>query len=165
MSKYKSSTGSYLLRELFYETTLSNKSNVLYSLKDEDHEGYPSLRRLYVEMGDLTEYNFANAFFYNIDHWLRLTECSWFKPYLNAWRKELELKVRSDALRAVMDEAKNEGSRNSYAANRFLLEKGWVGEDGNTNKRGRPSKDEIKAHVVEQAEREKQIQKHWERIQ
>ena len=150
--KFKTSQGRRLTQSLFYETTLSDKSTVLYTLKDHDHEGYPSLKRLYLETGDPTEYKFANSYLDGWTHWELLIAAEWFQPHLNQWRKELELKIKSMALWQIQEEATNDLSKSKFTANKFLLEGGWKPKDqtGGSNRRGRPSKQEIQdeAHRI-----------------
>lgn len=145
---YKNQSGAYLTRGLFYETTLADKEGVIYTLKDEDHLGYKSLKRLYIEANDPTEYRFATAHLDGVEHWERLVECSWFKPYVSQWRRELELQIRAEALLRIRAIAKDDTHKGSLAANKMLLDGAWKGEaDG--AKRGRPSK----AQVQEEATR------------
>lgn len=145
-SKYKNKSGQLLLKALFYETTLADKSSVVYTLKEQEHLGYPSLYLLYMEENDPTEYKFATKHLYGWSHWESLTECNWFKPYVDAWRKELDVRLKSQSLARIMSEAKT-GGRDAFASNKYLLEKGWVKEP--THSRGRPSKAEIKEAAYE----------------
>lgn len=140
MSKFRSGNNKLLLTSIFFEESYDDTSMVLYSLKDQDHRGYQSLYRLYIEMEDLTEWEFANTYLEGWDHWQRLCKCSWFKPLITRWRKELELKLKARALRAIQAEAAGDG-KNSYMANKFLVEKGWI--ERPEGKRGRPTKEEI----------------------
>ena len=144
--KFRNNTNGYYLKGLFYETTLADKTSVSYTLKNEDHVvgdiTYPSLYRLYLELEDTTEYVFANTYLFNWEHWERLVECNWFKPYLERWRKELELKLKAQSLARIKAIAKT-SSKETFMANKYLLERGWEPKDGQT-KRGRPSTQEIK---------------------
>ena len=139
---FKGPTGSYLTRALFYEQTLADKSSVLYTLKNEDHEGFPSLYRLYMEENDPTEYHFANKYLDGWAHWEALCECIWFKPLVERWRKEIALRIKAEALKRIALEAKST-SKNAFSANRFLVSEGWVEKTESTTKRGRPSKKEL----------------------
>lgn len=158
-SKFKNASNARLLRALFYEETDSDKSTVVYTLKDEDHQGYPSLYRLYLEMEDLLEYEFANTYLDGWSHWEMLTQCSWFKPYVTRWRKELELKIRSKALRNLREDAKSE-SRTANSSNRYLLERGW--QEKAT--KGRPSKEDVKRAAREQADAQKTLESDFLRL-
>lgn len=157
-SEFRSTNRKRLLRGLFYEQTSSDKSTVMYTLKDEDHLGYPSLGRLYLEAHDPSEYTFAKTYLESWDHWVALTEATWFKPYLFRWRKELEMKIKAEALSLIVKESRNTNSKAQFAAARFLLERGWEPKEGQ-HSRGRPSKTDIaKAtnHILETDSRMKE---------
>lgn len=139
-SQFRIDTGQRLLRGLFFETTLADKTGVVYTLKDRPHMGYPSLYQLYMATDDPTEYIFATTHLESWDHWERLCKCSWFKPYISRWRRELELRTRARAL-AQIKAAATAGTRDSFQAQKFLVNSGWRSSEG--PKRGRPSKDEI----------------------
>jgi hypothetical protein len=134
--------GTFLTKGLFFETTLADKSSVVYTLKDDPHEGFPSLYRLYMETKDPTEWKFANAHLGGWRHWELLCESEWFKPYVERWRKELELAIKSEALARIMATGRS-SSKEAFTANRFIVEKGWEPKEPQ-NKRGRPSKEEIR---------------------
>lgn len=120
-----------------------------YTLQDVDGE-YPSLRRLYFLEEDLTEYLFAVKYFDSWAHWQRICECKWFKPYIEAWRTELEIKLKAEALRSIIEESRL-GGKNSYNAKQYLIAKGWIPKDIETNRRGRPSKQDILNEASRQA--------------
>ena len=152
-----------LLKGLFYEMTLSDKSSVVYTLKDVDHEGYPSLYRLYMETNDPTEWRFAQECLDGWEHWEMLCATTWFKPYVERWRRELELRMKSEALSRIMRESKT-GSKESFQANKYLLEKGWEPKDSQ-HRRGRPSKDEIAKAAKEIATTDRRLEEDFERLQ
>lgn len=161
MSKYRSSSNTRYLKALFFEETGADKSTVLYTLKDQDHLGFPSLYRLYMELDDLTEWEFANKYLDGWEHWQMLCDCTWFKPYIARWRTELELKTRAAALRALKVAATGEGN-SSYHANKLLLEGGWKTKEGST--RGRPTKAQVEKEAIMQAEQHLKINKDYERL-
>lgn len=167
-SKYKGPTGSYLLRALFFEETNADKSTVLYTLKREDHlyDGitYPSLYRLYMETDDPTEWQFANRYFHGFEHWERICECTWFKEHIAQWRKELELKLKSEALVRIKAAAKTNGSKDTLSANRFLIDKGWEPKEGQQAKRGRPTKEDIRKAASEALSEDKRISEDMSRL-
>lgn len=162
-SKFRSEGNNNLLTKgLFFETTLADKSSCLYSLKDRDHpEGYPSLYRLYMETNDPTEYRFATTYLDGWEHWEYLCRLNWFKEYVDRWRKELDLRMKSQALAKIMTEAKT-GSKESFSANKYLLEKGWEPKDG--SKRGRPSKEEIKRNAEDLFNTNNRLSSDFDRI-
>jgi hypothetical protein len=161
-SPFKNSSHRYYLKGLFYETTLADKSSVVYTLKDHDHQGYPSLYRLYMAEKDPTEYRFANNHLGSWSHWTELCGCSWFDPYVSRWRHELELYIKSEALVKLFEEAENTLGKNSFNANKYLLEKGWVEKEKAT--KGRPSKQDIKNEATRMAKELEQIDGDFERL-
>lgn len=154
-SEFRALNNKRLLKGLFFETTLADKTGVMYTLKDEDHLGYPSLGRLYLDMEDPTEYNFAIAYLESWTHWEQLLACNWFRPFIERWRRELDVKLKSKALAEIKTEARN-GGKNSFTANRYLLERGWELKEPGAAKRGRPSKEEI-AKATDELLREKSL--------
>lgn len=161
---FKNTIGHYLLGALFYEQSMSDKSQVVYTLKDRDHLGYPSLYRLYMETDDPTEYTFATAHLDGWAHWERLTECAWFKPYVASWRRELEVRFRARSLLNIRAVANDTSSKESYQANKFLVGQGWK-EGGPQRRAGQPSKEEIKSAAHRIAQTEFQLSEDLERIQ
>lgn len=138
--KFKNSSGTHYLKALFYEIALEpNRDYVLYTLKQEDHNGYPSIHRLFVEANDPTEYEFAKKYFASWSHWKMVRECSWFKANYEAMKEELEMKIKADALRHLRN-ARND-PKNAVQVNKYLLAGGWADK---TDTRGRPSKARIK---------------------
>lgn len=162
-SEFRADNNKFLLQALFFEKTGADKSTVLYTLKDMDHLGFPSLSRLFIETNDPTEYIFATTYLGSWEHWQALTECSWFKPYIMRWRRELRVKIQSEALKAIIREAKLE-TKNSFTANRYLVEHGWEPKEGVAARRGRPSKEEIRKAAHEALEQDENFKDDFERI-
>lgn len=144
-NKFKNIMGTHLLQALFYEQAIdTDRPDVLYTLKLEDHEGFPSLHRLYVELEDTSEYVFAKTYFDNWAHWKKLCACNWFKPYLEEMREELDLKLKQRALDRLKAIAEDPENKSHYLANKLIHEQGLSIKKDN---RGRPSK----TSVVEEA--------------
>jgi hypothetical protein len=146
----KSDQGVRYLRGLFFEMA-DGRENVPYTLKDQDHsyngKDYISLYRLYMEANDPTEYTFAINHLDGWEHWEMLKKCTWFTPYADRWARELEIRTRSQALHRLRAEAQS-NSKNAFAANKLLLEKGWVEKTpGVKSTVGRPTKAAIKAEA------------------
>lgn len=146
---------------LFFETTGADKSTVVFTLKDEDHLGFQSLYRLYMEEGDPTEWKLATKHLDGWEHWEMLCQSAWFKPYVTRWRKELLLRLQSQALARIIAEAKT-SSRNSFTANKYLLERGW--EPKEKGSAGRPSKEAIKQEASRIASEAQRIESDFERL-
>ena len=136
------------LKILFWEfCSADEKDHALFTLKKVPHAGLPSLYQLYMEASDLVEYDFAIKHFENWAHWDRLCQCTWFQDHIAEWRKELAIKVKAEAVRAIQLEAKGKG-KNSYQANKWLIEKGWIETSGTSKKVGRPTKEEVKEFIT-----------------
>ncbi len=167
--QFKTEQGVFLTKSLFFEmVSYAEKPYVVYTLKNEDHQGYPSLRRLYLEEADPTEYDFANKYLAGWDHWKRLCESEWFKPYLESWREELELKLKSQAYKRMMQEAQDNFSKNKLAANKYIIEtvrRVQKNEDlGEKNTKGRPDKASVDKKALEMAEEEIKLNQDAERL-
>lgn len=144
-NKFKNSVGAHLLQALFFEVCVDvSRPDTLYTLKTEDHDAdgktYLSIHRAYVEMEDASEYQFALKYFDGWAHWKKLIECSWFKPYLEAMREELDMKLKARSLEKLKDIAADPLNKNHYMANKLIYENGLHIK---TDKRGRPSKQKI----------------------
>lgn len=155
---FRNKMNRLLTKELFYELTLADKTNVVYTLKDWDHEGYPSLYRLYLEEEDLTEYSFATKHLDSFSHWESIANADWFKDHVLRWRKELELRVKSKALRRVIEASETPG-RDSLAASKFILSYGHPGSS-----KGRPTKEDIRKVAEEEFSISKQVQNDFQRL-
>jgi hypothetical protein len=155
----KQGYGRTVTRGLFFETA-ANPELVRFTLKDEDHAGYPSLRRLYLQADDPTEYEFAIRVIGSLAQWDDLCRCKWFKPFIEAWRRELELRFKAKALSLIREEALS-GSKNAFAANRYLMEKGWEPKEG---QRGRPTKADIQREAQRQVSDDVRVSEDYDRL-
>lgn len=125
---------------LFYE---HNKTQLptMFTLRAYDFEGVPSLKRLYLEEADLVGYNFAAKHLYSWAHWEKLRNNKVLGAEIDAWERELTLKIQSEAIEKVLAQA-NEPGATGLAAAKFIATKGW---DKPT--KGRPKKADIQAEA------------------
>lgn len=140
-------------RRLFFEkTTTENLDPVVtkYTLRNKDREVngvvYKSLKKLYIEMEDIGEYDFANKYLSGWEHWEKLSSLDWFQSYLVSWRRELQVKMKARALKAISDEAALEG-KNAFSANKWLLANKWDYRNGDSESKQKNtyvSKKEVK---------------------
>lgn len=154
----KTSVGVPLTQGLFLE--IGYKDYAVYTLKDEDHiidgKTYPSLKRLYLEMEDVGEYEFANTYLLGWQHWLRLCANKAVAAHVQVWREELEIKLRSKALKEIIKKSKIETGIN---AAKFLAEKGW-----DKRKAGRPTKEDVERETRIQADINRMFEEDLSRI-
>jgi hypothetical protein len=139
-SPFRDNQNRRLTKSLFVDF---DKVYGMYTLKSEDlvvdNKVYPSLKKLYLDYSDTTEYLFAKDFFEDLDHWNILVSMPFFVPYITKWRTELELKLKAEALQAILKEAR-EGK---YDAHKFFATKAWIDKEQDPRRRGRPTKADI----------------------
>lgn len=151
-SKFKDEKGRYIVQGLFLEDQYNaDLAYYTYDGTDKTYKGrvYPSLKRLYLEESDPTEYNFANKYCFDWPHWQRLCKNSIVGRHIETWRDELSLSLQAEGLATMIDLAVND---KSYQAAKFLVDKGWV-----KNERGRPSQAEVDNEVKRRAQLEEQF--------
>lgn len=159
--KFKNDSGVWYTRALFIETA-PDKSTAIYTLKDEDLPGYPSLYRLFMEVGDPEEYTFAITHLGGWQHWKTLRESAFFKATYLEWKEELETKYRSQAVAGIIKAAQGT-SRDALQAAKYVAEKGWDKKPSKAT-RGRPSKEQVAKAAHEIALNTDRINEDFDRI-
>ena len=153
--------GSYRTQSLFLETNQSRLKPIM-TLKEIDWEYkgevLPSLRKVYMELADPEEYTVAIKVLGSWEHWLRLLENKAIMKYLNQYRSELEVKIRSGAVKSLIQTAELDGSKGTAAA-KYIAEKGW-----DKRKAGAPSKVEVKRELAIHANIDSEIEDDLKRI-
>ena len=136
--------GKPLTQSLFLEIGYTDFA--VYTLKDFDYEYngkvYHSLKRLYIECEDPTEYEFANLHLLGWRHWLRLCENKQVAKHIDEWRAELEYKLRSKAVKMMLTSAHG----GNYQAAKWFADRGWSNKGA-----GRPSKADVEHEKKVQA--------------
>lgn len=163
-NKFRAENNGRLMRTLFHEMAMESKDRVLYTLKDRDWEGYPSIQRLYLELSDPSEYLIATTLFDGVEHWERICETEWFKPVLEKMRHSLDLKLKSEALQELIKDARS-GSLSSKASAKYILDKGYNAVSPTKRRAGRPSKEEVARNAALQAASRNDLQDDFDRIQ
>lgn len=155
----KTANGIPLTQGLFLE--IGYKEYAVFTTKDEDYEYngkvYPSLKRLYLEMEDVGEYEFATTYLLGWNHWQRLCGNKEVAKHVEEWRYELELKLRSKAIKSILKKTSVEQGIN---AARWVAEKGW-----DKRKAGRPTKEDIQKETRIQADLDRQFQEDLKRLE
>ncbi len=85
------------------------------------------LRELYIQEADITEHRFAMKHFGTWKDWLSYVASN--EAAVTQWRKELELKLRGEAYRVVIETSRY-GGKDALQAAKFLLQKGVLSRDG-----------------------------------
>jgi DNA repair exonuclease SbcCD ATPase subunit len=165
VSKFRNSLNNKLVTVgLFLEHTNDIRNGfAIYTLKDQDHRigdrFYLALKPKYLELEDITEYEFATTYFENWTHWERILNVPELRKHIDQWRKELELKIKAKALKRLMKEAA-EGGKEATSINKFLVQRGYVDKDT----KGRPSKQAIKEEAERLASLEQSLNEDLARI-
>ena len=131
-TKYtKTIKGVVRTKSLFYELSYDKPEFVIFTLKDQDleHKGktYVSMSNLFRSLvpQDPTEYTFAMAVFGSWYVWEVIREAPQLKVYVSRWRREADIKIKSEAIKAIAEEMNSQG-RSSFTAAKLLLERGWI---------------------------------------
>lgn len=163
-SPWKNSNGVWRTHSLFAEKVDGAlREKAVYTLKAEDWKGYPSLKRLYIELGDVTGYLLSQQYLGGLEHLEALLDTSWFEEAFSGWRRELEMKLRAEALVALIKMAKDPSHRSSVELQKFLLNKGWVLPEEKA-KGGRPKKADIRAAAIQIATINGEVDEDFERV-
>lgn len=146
---------------LFYEF---NKTSYepLYTMRETPYSGLPSAYLIYMTSG--SEYEAAMKLVGSWSHWERLQKVKAFMHGvpesmqwrgLESWRSEKELKDKAEAYNLLKESARS----GNVAAQKIVF-------DGakSPNKRGRPSKEEIKTEAARQARAAAEVQEDFDRI-
>ena len=138
--------GRYKTLSLFLE--IAYDKDAIFTLKDYDHEYegkmYYSLKKLYLETSDPTEYQFATTYLAGWDHWQKICNNKVLAQHIEKWRIELELKLRAEGVQRILKSARSKGN---WLAAKFLAERGWE-----TRAAGRPTKDEVEKNIAIEAQ-------------
>lgn len=147
-----------LTQSLFLEFQYDTEK-AIYTLKGYDHEYngklYPSLRKLYLELNDPTEYSFATTYLIDWNHWVRLCDNKFIRKHIDEWRLELEIKIRAEATKHIMVNAR----KGSFQASKWLADKGW-----DVRTAGRPSKEQVEREAKVQASIKNDFDDDFERM-
>lgn len=141
----------------------------LYTLH-EDVEGFINFRREYVNDMDPTGYKTATRLLENYEHWNILMRTKWFREAKEEWDKELKAKMEkeaTDVLLGIMHDFEGSAkvSERIAAAKAVLGQSRAIGKnEAKETKRGRPTKEEVKGYLVQEAELTKEEQEDFERI-
>lgn len=141
--KHYGANGRILSQSLLYESASNDKSNSVFTLKDRDYINQDglylfSIPRLYLLIGDLTEYDFAQQIFGSWKAWKIFSSQSVLRETLEDLREELEIRERSKAIRTVQSLSDSDKAQTAMSAAKYIAEKGWEQRGA-----GRPTKKEV----------------------
>jgi len=98
-----------------------------YTYGRETSDKYLSLRELYLEIGDPTEYEFGNRVFGSMKRWLKIRDTAIGKKIFPSYANELAVKMKSEQLRGVVELASDPDVKENtkLAALKFLITSDW----------------------------------------
>lgn len=142
---FKDSHGRWRTSSLFLETNEDESAYTsVFTLADDDKDGRLSVKKLYMELGDPTEYLPAMRIFGAVGLWEKLCKTRWFKPHVEKWRVELQARIRSEAVGTIRDACVTGGvSAQQLNAAKWLALQEWNENKPVQEKRkapGRPPK-------------------------
>ena len=163
---YRSSTGTWLTRSLFYRVPADPvvRDDAIFHLYKTETPGKINALESFVALGDPTGYEWAMKYLGNYQHFEQMMkQCPWFRDWFNTACSELHAKMRAQALRNVADIAINGTSdAQRLAASKYMAERPY--EKVEKAKRGRPSKAEKAGHLKELEDLDKETKADFERI-
>jgi len=141
MSIYKNDSGMYLTKSLFIELCYGKPEHAIYTTKNEDHvlngKTYTSFKKRYLEIADPVEYETAQQLCDGWDHWKELTNSVALAPLIQECRDELDMKIRSEAVKVVAQDAASPDSKTSVTSAKWLSDRGYKADKKTV---GRPAK-------------------------
>ena len=144
---------------LFAETTVAD--NPVFSLSPFETEGLVSVKDVYLMCNDVTEYLPAIVIMGSTKQWNRVCKAKWFKPFIEELREELELRIRSEAVKGILEEAASSKST-AFQAMKLLATKGYIPKEENV--RGRPSKEEVARETKIQTKLKTEVEEEAQRL-
>lgn len=160
----KDDRGAWRTLSLFYEHrhpdytplfTIYEKDRYV----EEEDVTYPSLKQIYMSYDHVpgNEYDFAIETLGSWEAWERITKASRLVEMIKSWRSELEVKIRSNAVKSII-RTSVEGSAAGATAARWLAEKGYAPT------RGRPTKAEKEGHLKQEERIRDEVDADLERV-
>lgn len=151
-SKYLSTTGQRLVRQLFIENrNIGENDLAVYTMhrEDEVYEGktYHSLFKLYMGTKDITEARFVSLYLYDWEQWKSLCSSATYKDEIARWRVELKALVLGELIDTLISDAHSD-SKSSKSSAKFLVEKLSKGPKGRPITAVVPTSEETTSSIV-----------------
>jgi hypothetical protein len=111
-----------------------------------------------MEEQDPEEYKVAMRIFGSWAHWKRLLDNKKIMKYIIQYREELDVSIRSGAVRSLIASAMLDSPKGISAA-KYIAEKGWK-----KRKAGAPSKAEVQSELKAQVDIDKELEEDMKRL-
>lgn len=158
-------------QSLFEEGNLfmsaDKKETAVYTLKSAKNNptSLPSLKDLYMEVADPTEYQFAIEAFGSFDYWLEILggdqygiHPKYIRQHIKDWRDELEVKLRSEGIRNLRKHAATKPNAALFFAD------GQFSVTKNKRTAGRPTSEEVQRQLQLEAKAAKEANEEASRL-
>jgi hypothetical protein len=162
LSFYKDSKGSWRTQSLFVEFERP-PHGALWTIGEEDYTDkdnrfFPSLRKIYLNYSHVPgyEHSFITEVIGSYPLWVRLSGSSFIAKHIQEWREELEVKIKSRAIQALITQSRTD---KGTAAAKYLADMGWKGSS-----RGRPSKKEKQVYLEDSKRHNQEVKDDLKRI-
>lgn len=167
MSDFRSSSGKYYTRLLFWEQwidlPIENRIiDPLYTL----HKNKPNtinFGQKYVESRDPSGYKVSQELLEDYNHWQALLSCRWFIAAKELWDKEMDAMIQSEALDQISVLMSNGLPAQRLAAAKYLANREY--RKDKTASKGRPRQVDIDRAARDMAATDKDIADDLKRIQ
>ena len=160
-NQLRDSNNAPLTQSLFVETNGTQKDPIM-TLGDNDLKmngnTLYSLKKIYMEEADPEEYKVAMRIFGSWAHWRRLLDNKKIMKYIVQYREELDVSIRSGAVRSLIASAMLDSPKGISAA-KYIAEKGWK-----KRKAGAPSREEVKSELKAQVEIDAELEEDMKRL-
>jgi hypothetical protein len=175
-------SGAYQCESLFVErchkgSKWEDKAYCIFNMGDDDTtlpDGRViySFKKLYMDVGDPTEYRIGTEILANPSHWEKLKSLAFFQELLHECRDELTARIRSEAFKLIEHEAKSKFNSDAVrlSAQKFLASAGFENmmkqdtQAPSARKVGRPSKAEVEGALKRETEEEKALNEALKRV-
>lgn len=150
---YKKCRGKYALTQAFGDIPASIyyirgiDYTPTFSIQGEDHDGLLSMEKLFLQYyKDPTEYLFVkDVFDGDWDHWNQMKATKIVAPLYARWKRDAEAKLLAEVMGKVVETAFDDNNKNSFAAQKWLIERG--NKTTAAKPVGRPKKDKKEPEV------------------
>jgi hypothetical protein len=140
---YKSSNGQWLTQAIFWDMWINmpidkRACDPVFTF-DSDRPNLVNFKRTFVELGDVTGYEWAMAHLGSWDHWVYLMKRPWFLEIYESAKDELNVKTKAAAIKRIaLISVTSENEGQALAASKYLAEQGWE-----KSRAGRPTKEKV----------------------
>ncbi len=147
------------MRQLFIENrNIGENDLAVYTMhrEDEEYEGktYPSLFKLYMETGDVTEARFVSNYLYDWEQWNSLASSATYKDEIARWRRELKANVLGGLVDNLILDA-HSNSKSSKSSAKFLVDKLSKATKGRPTTAVVPTSEETTTTIVSEIAKDK----------